>query len=307
MSAPLSLHQVLLADAELLRDQIQELMESSNLQDRLESVGGRVVMMTTNHPFRWVPLPVAARQQQTETRQSLRRLDVLIRSVLADQPLSIHQDVSSKLDSIREVIDHDKHTDRGTPDANGQRAAGSISDLVQLATDVASGDEVETLLIPDTNALYAQPRLEHWQFQNCPRFALVIVPAVVSELDRHKDHHPNKVVVEKAQTLIRQIGEYRRRGRLVDGVTLRNHRSRILAWPREPDVGASLPWLDAAHADDRLIASAIEVGRSRALSPLAIVTRDLNLQTKCEFAHLDFLWPPEAQDEDQQKGGAKDD
>jgi predicted ribonuclease YlaK len=55
----------------------------------------------------------------------------------------------------------------------------------------------------------------------------------------------------------------------------------------------SLPWLDADNRDDRFIASAIEVMRARPRSAVVIVTRDLNLQNKAEFASLPFVEPPD--------------
>jgi hypothetical protein len=52
------------------------------------------------------------------------------------------------------------------------------------------------------------------------------VPGVVRELDEHKVHR-NASVRAKANRIARQIGEYRRRGRLTDGVPLRSSVSTI--------------------------------------------------------------------------------
>jgi predicted ribonuclease YlaK len=55
----------------------------------------------------------------------------------------------------------------------------------------------------------------------------------------------------------------------------------------------SLPWLDAGNRDDRFIASVIEVMRAHPRSAVVIVTRDVNLQNKAEFASLPFVEPPD--------------
>jgi predicted ribonuclease YlaK len=79
---------------------------------------------------------------------------------------------------------------------------------------------------------------------------------------------------------------------IVDGVPIRNGKSRLVSWPSEPDLQQSLSWPSPQSADDRLIASSLEVARAYARSPLAIVTRDINLQNKCEQARIVCLEPP---------------
>ena len=53
-------------------------------------------------------------------------------------------------------------------------------------------------------------------------------------------------------------------------------------------------WLDPSNADDRLMATFIEVMRRNPRSAVVLVTRDLNLQNKMEFARLPFIesWSP---------------
>lgn len=108
-----------------------------------------------------------------------------------------------------------------------------------------------------------------------------------------KVNHRDVNVRDKAERLIRQIKEYRRRGSLMEGVPLQGGVSTVFAIPIEPKVEQSLPWLDPANADDRFLASALEIMRSRPRSPVALVTRDLNLQNKAEFARFPFIEPPD--------------
>ena len=53
-----------------------------------------------------------------------------------------------------------------------------------------------------------------------PRFTLVLLTTVISELDSHKVNHRNEAVRDKAEKLIRKIKEFRRRGQLTEGVTV---------------------------------------------------------------------------------------
>ena len=53
-----------------------------------------------------------------------------------------------------------------------------------------------------------------------------------------------------------------------------------------------LPWLDPASPDDRLLASCVEIMRLHPRSTVMLVTGDINLQNKAEFALVPFLEPP---------------
>jgi predicted ribonuclease YlaK len=153
-------------------------------------------------------------------------------------------------------------------------------------------------VVPDTNALIFNPDLEKWKFDGTPQFTMVLIPAVLSELDSLKVNHRVETVREKAEKIISRIKEYRRRaaaavGRLTDGVVVVTGVSNIIAIAVEPKMEASLPWLDPASKDDQILASVIEVMRMRPRSPVLLVTRDINLQNKAEFANIPFVEPPD--------------
>jgi predicted ribonuclease YlaK len=55
----------------------------------------------------------------------------------------------------------------------------------------------------------------------------------------------------------------------------------------------SLPWLDPKNKDDQLLATVIEVMRMRPRSRVWLITGDINLQNKAEFANVPFMEPPD--------------
>jgi hypothetical protein len=78
---------------------------------------------------------------------------------------------------------------------------------------------------PDTNALIFNPDLEKWKLDGTPQFTMVLIPAVLSELDSLKVNHRVETVREKAEKVISRIKDYRRRaaaagGRLADGAVV---------------------------------------------------------------------------------------
>jgi hypothetical protein len=147
------------------------------------------------------------------------------------------------------------------------------------------------ILIPDTNALYAHPLIDQWDFPDFTKFKIIITPSVLKDLDRHKIEHKNEEVRKKALKLINQIKEFRRRGSLIDGVQIRHNKIELATIAKEPDFTKSFSWLDSSNEDDRLIAETVEIIRDNAGSIIALITADINLQNKCEMADLHFIEP----------------
>jgi PhoH-like ATPase len=162
-----------------------------------------------------------------------------------------------------------------------------------LVTGLYDGSGGEPVYVPDTNALLYNPTVEDWAFAEAPRFMVLLLPAVVAELDVLKMPGRPEAVQSKADGLIRRIKGYGARGRLTDGVPLRTGVSRIVAGVIEAKVADILPWLDQGNTDDRILAGTIEAMRRYSGSPVTIVTRDLNLRNKAEFARVPFVEPPD--------------
>jgi hypothetical protein len=175
------------------------------------------------------------------------------------------------------------------------KASAALAEATALVAACYDGSGGLPVYVPDTNALLYNAALEKWQFADAPRFRIVLVPTVLRELDELKVNHRVEAVREKAERMIRTIKGYRARSALTEGVPLVSGVSDLLAVPVEPVFEATLPWLDAASADDRVLASFLEVTRRYPHSAVILVTRDLNLQNKAEFAQLPFTEPPEPQ------------
>jgi predicted ribonuclease YlaK len=102
-------------------------------------------------------------------------------------------------------------------------------------------------------------------------------------------------VRKKAQGLVRQIKGYRRRGRLTEGVPLVRGVSEVVGIATEPNMSQALPWLVATNADDRFLASTLKIMRQRPQSPVTVVTADVNMQNKAEYARISFVEPPDSE------------
>lgn len=253
---------------------------------------GSLIITASN--YAWNPLSVEGKRTQTELLREWRRFHALLHALLRGQPSSQTRELSQLESIVRDIVEQDTTTGTEDLDTAHQQLRSAVEKVLDTLEHLPDASEGLATMIPDTNALILNPRLERWQFSESREFLILLTPTVLSELDDLKMNHRIEAVRDKAKGLIRQIKEYRRRGRLADGVPLKKGTISLAASAIEPRFEDTLPWLDSANSDDRLLASVIEVMRQRPRSAVVLVTGDINLQNKAEFADIPFVEPPDA-------------
>lgn len=167
-----------------------------------------------------------------------------------------------------------------------EKARTSLKKILQI---VLPSSEDPPVLVPDTNALYFKTDLETWEIDGFSTFELVLTPSVLSDLDRHKIEHRVPEVRDKAKTWITKIKEYRRRGRLSEGVAVVRGKIQLRTIAAEPNFANLYSSLDPNNDDDRLIAETLELTLAEGGRIIALLTGDINLQNKCELYKIPFL------------------
>jgi hypothetical protein len=100
-------------------------------------------------------------------------------------------------------------------------AVGALRRQVELMDGLYRAS-ANTMLVPDTNALYWNTGLDTWRLPWATSvFVVVLLPSVLKELDLHKMDERRSSRREKAERFARQVGEYRRRGPLLQGALWR--------------------------------------------------------------------------------------
>ncbi|HDY86682.1 MAG TPA: hypothetical protein ENH82_01030 [bacterium] len=193
---------------------------------------------------------------------------------------------------IKQIIEQKGNTWYKTPPDVLTAATETMDKYVGLLEELYDPSDGRAIYVPDTNALVYNPELEKWRFPDAQLFKIFLIPLILFELDTIRDKHENEMLREKAESLIGKIKGFRSRGRLTDGVPLVEGISEIVAGALEPDFENTLPWLNVENSDDRILASFIEIIRLHPHSPVVLVTCDINLQNKAEFARLQFEEPP---------------
>lgn len=241
----------------------------------------------------WADLDQDGRRLQSRLLEENRRLAALIRALLTNVPDDGSKDLGRAQETLQELIDQSHLSWVRTTDEAFAEAEKALDTQVELIANLYDPVEGTPVYVPDTNALLWNPDLEQWRFDEAPRFLLVLTATVLGELDRLKIEHRNPDIRERAEGLIRRIKSYRARGELGRGVPLVTRISTIKTIALEARVQETLPWLDASNDDDRILASFVEVMREHVRTPVVLVTRDINLQNKAEYAGLPFVEPPD--------------
>jgi len=237
-------------------------------------------------------LPLEKKRLQSLLSEDHRHFIAIVRALLRTQPEDVRHKIDQHDETIREVIDQTHCVWHSTTDKAMAAVRQAVEEILDALSCLYDPTEGAVVLVPDTNALILSPAFDRWTFDGFSEFDILLVPTLLSELDGLKNEHRNPHVREKAQSIIRQIKEYRRRGPLNTGVVVVSNRIRIRSIAIEPRVEEVLPWLDPTSADDRMLASCVETMRVHPRSKVALVTGDINLQNKAEFARIPFVEPP---------------
>lgn len=239
----------------------------------------------------WSDLDQKGKQVQTNIYQEINILVELLEVILQIQP---EKYISQFEDAIK-VIMWALLQNEQVWDSNISDVIEKVRENFKVIIDIINNQNYdkgkENLIVPDTNALLFNPDIEEWKFDEIQAFEIILLPTVLQELDKLKINHRNPELRNKAKKLIMKIKEYRRRGKLTSGVKLKEN-NRIRAIAVEPKMDKTLSWLDPFNNDDRMIASFIEVCRMNISSSVILITSDINVQNKAEFALLPFAEPP---------------
>ena len=176
------------------------------------------------------------------------------------------------------------------PDAekNVQKFIKDAEEFNPLIDILDTNKNKETIIIPDTNSLLISCNpLDYKNVLNMDSFTILLLPTVLSELDKLKILHRNQDVRDKTQKVITRIKGWRNQGSLTNGVLVEKTIS-IKTIPNEPNMNSTLSWLDKDIPDDRIIASVIEIQSRFPSSVIILFTNDINLQNKAEAALIEY-------------------
>ncbi|MBX3393169.1 MAG: hypothetical protein KF787_11030 [Phycisphaeraceae bacterium] len=239
----------------------------------------------------WQPLSVDGRRLQSRLVQEHKHYF----AVLAVLVSGLTEDAKSELreheERVRAIIEQTRSEWEGSKSKVLKDGLDAL-DASQALLSRLYSTEGEWLVVPDTNALIAAPNVEGWGFEGADRFTLVLTPTVLKELDGLKVGGRNEDLRNKIKSITNRLKEYLRRGDAAVGVPIVRDRIMLRSVATEPRVEQSLPWLDSSNADDRFLASVIEIMRQHVRSRVGIVSEDINMLNKANLARIPVWEPP---------------
>ena len=272
----------------VLLDGITELAAESNLYLWAEPGDGFI----TARPYAFRELSASGYQIQARVREEAEHFFSLVKNLFRGQPKEVMREVERAEKLVLVIVDQ-KREGYSSIESLIRAIDKGIRTVVELLCRVYDPGAGAPILVPDTNALIYNPVFADWSYPDVGEFILILTPTVLGELDQLKVLHRVEGVREKTEKIVRQLQEFRRRGSLRDGVPIIKGKSSIRSMATEPNMADSLGWLDSENSDDRILASTIEIIRRNPSSPVALVTRDINLQNKADHARLPTLMPPD--------------
>ncbi len=243
------------------------------------------------NPHRWRPLngPIGQRALGEARRLEDLWAELASKAICAGAP-ERKRDFEEPRTMLNQVLRRESGVSAGAPGSSVDAVRAMVADALNrqrrvLADLPTAHGEERRLLVPDTNALLYQPAVEEWRAADGP-WTAVIVPQVIRELDSLK--LGERPVAEVAETVIRRLKEYGRRGDTFSGVPLK-HGVQLREVPVDANMSDTLSWLRPGHADDELLASVLELKWENLQATVVLVTRDRNLQNKARMARTSYV------------------
>lgn len=174
---------------------------------------------------------------------------------------------------------------------SGKAVLRKNTTIIKEYLELLRREENGLIIVPDTNALIQYPDPSEYQkVANTTDFTMVILPTVLSELDKLKLTHRNEDFRKKVKSVIKRLKGYRKQGNILKGVTV-NKSILLKMVATEPDFSHTLNWLDSRNNDDRIIANALELQTKNPSQRLIFVSSDINFQNKAQLANLEVFDP----------------
>ncbi len=154
-------------------------------------------------------LPLEKKRLQSRVLEDYNNFLAIARALLRKQPDAVRVEIDGCDKTLREIIEQERVW-HATSEEALIAATSAINGILTALSSLYDSNEGSVVLVPDTNALITQsPVIQKWRFNDFPEFEILLVPTILSELDKLKIEHRNPAVRKKAQSIIRQVKEYR--------------------------------------------------------------------------------------------------
>ena len=272
------------ADISAIKDAFSALIATISVQ-YFDRYGGGIIMVAPD--YYWCDRSAEQQSIQLKIKRNYENWMQLLQSIFRQAPHEVQRKIDDADKRFRIWLEFQTNWSLGAVAENNQNAFDKDASLFLEILDIFKSEAAAPIIIiPDTNSLTEhQDPIEYKNIAGNVTFKFLLLPTILGELDGLKNLHRNPDFRDKAKKVIQRIKGWRNQGSLRDGVTV-DKTITVQAVANEPNMAASLSWLDAAVADDRLIAGVLEIQASSPEARVILVTGDINLLNKAEAARI---------------------
>ncbi len=247
--------------------------------------GGMVVILAPD--YYWGEVTAEQRHTQLAIKRDYVEWFEILRSVFRTPTDHLNQEIQEADVEFRKWIELGQNrsidSDR---EVTEKRLRNDAERFVKLLKSLTAGPVSEIILIPDTNSIVGKPDPTQYEtIAKSESFVFLLLPAVLAELDKLKNHYRNPDFREKVNKVITRIKGWRNQGELHRGITV-NKTITVRAVASEPDMQHAPTWLKENNRDDQIIAAVLGVQSSNPAARIVLITGDTNLLNKADAARI---------------------
>lgn len=291
---PISLLESLLSELDEIQDLVNSLLDASTI-NYIRNDPNSVCVWIGPERY-WGDLDNNGLSKQAEALKAFDSWYEIVEFLFSDKPGNVRGEVKDLRAFVRRWIDRRGQilgdVPKSIPEAK-QTMCSKLNELRKHINWLQSISQQGLILIPDVNSLIKNRDIHNYgKGLDEKEFTIILVPTVLQELDKLKVVHRDEDFRKKVESVINFIKGFRKQGNLLNGVII--HKTvTVKMIASEPKVEETLDWLDKDIADDRIIASSLEIQRQNPGAKAILVTSDINLQNKAEAAKLPYIDTPQ--------------
>ena len=270
-------------------------IEASKLKTLLDSLKEYSDLVRWNHSsikisglgdYQWDRLNDSGREIQEQLLQGYKHLFEYIRFLTTYLPIEQQRILETSANKMLAVINQTGNFFTMDREELFQDAIRALDLQLQIVVEAYEVLDSHYLIIPDSGALVANPELEKWNFEGIESFKLMLLPAIVAELDENTTD--TNQVKNKIKT---KILDYAKQGNIAAGVNLNEHNIIKFAGNIK-EAKATLPGLDVHNKLDQLLAAYFEIAKINSHSQVLLITNNPGLQERARGLNIIYRESP---------------
>jgi hypothetical protein len=275
-----------------IEHQVTELLDASTIKRRYQDPFSEIVFIAND--YYWDTADESQKRLQLNVLRTYLSWFEHFNLLFNDAPKRIQKQITGTHATVKKWIEkEDGWYVPSTIDEAKKTFHEQIQTYSQLLNLFKSSNDPDIILVPDTNALIKAPDVgSYGAAVEHEKYTVIILPTVLSELDKLKTTHRNEDFRGKVESVIRRLKGMRQQGNMHEGVIV-NKVITVKMIAQEPDFNKTLSWLDPTNNDDRIVAATLEVQRGEPSSKVILISADINHQNKAEMANIPFIEPPD--------------